>query len=303
MRDGVAGLLGRLRFIHLQSDWGPGRVDTFNSAKAIFGVPFEQLSPDELVGVSDFPAIWNQGKKQGMQLHWDGNNSRVEERNLSAAFGTGATPKLIDHAAIARIEAWIATAAPPAFDKHYPIDPPAPRAARRSTCRPAPPATAEAAAIFPANTSAPSRRSARSAPTAGASIPTRCSSRRTRACCIRPTRIAASATSARPGATPTRRSTASGCARPICTTARCPRCGTCCNPPRSGRRASIAATTSTTRSISASSPISPRARASPCSLSTPASPGNGNAGHEGAAYGTTLPDADKWALLEYLKTF
>jgi hypothetical protein len=32
-------------------------------------------------------------------------------------------------------------------------------------------------------------------------------------------------------------------------------------------------------------------------------PGNGNAGHEGAAYGTTLPDADKWALLEYLKTF
>ena len=32
-------------------------------------------------------------------------------------------------------------------------------------------------------------------------------------------------------------------------------------------------------------------------------PGNGNAGHEGAAYGTTLSDADKWALLEYLKTF
>jgi hypothetical protein len=32
-------------------------------------------------------------------------------------------------------------------------------------------------------------------------------------------------------------------------------------------------------------------------------PGNGNAGHEGAPYGTTLPDADKWALLEYLKTF
>jgi mono/diheme cytochrome c family protein len=122
MRDGVAGLLGRLRFIHLQSDWGPGRVDTFNSAKAIFSVPFEQLSPDELVGVSDFPAIWNQAKKQGMQLHWDGNNDRVEERNLSAAFGTGATPRLIDHTAIARIEAWIATAVPPAFDKYYPID-------------------------------------------------------------------------------------------------------------------------------------------------------------------------------------
>ena len=84
--------------------------------------PFEQLPPEELVGVSDFPAIWNQAKKQGMQLHWDGNNDRVEERNLSAAFGAGALPRIIDYAAMARIEAWIATATPPAFADHYPID-------------------------------------------------------------------------------------------------------------------------------------------------------------------------------------
>ncbi|MCB1962896.1 MAG: hypothetical protein KDF24_06985 [Rhodocyclaceae bacterium] len=32
-------------------------------------------------------------------------------------------------------------------------------------------------------------------------------------------------------------------------------------------------------------------------------PGNGNAGHEGAAYGTELPADDKDALVEYLKTF
>ena len=31
--------------------------------------------------------------------------------------------------------------------------------------------------------------------------------------------------------------------------------------------------------------------------------GNSNAGHEGGAYGTNLPPADKAALLEYLKTF
>jgi hypothetical protein len=32
-------------------------------------------------------------------------------------------------------------------------------------------------------------------------------------------------------------------------------------------------------------------------------PGNSNAGHEGAAYGTQLPPADKDALVAFLKTF
>ena len=32
-------------------------------------------------------------------------------------------------------------------------------------------------------------------------------------------------------------------------------------------------------------------------------PGNGNAGHEGPAYGTGLSAADKDALIEFLKTF
>ena len=122
MRDGVTGLLGRMRFIHFQPDWGPGRVDTFNSAKALFNFPIEDLRSDELLGAADFPTIWNQAKKQGMQLHWDGNNDRVEERNLNASFGTGATPRLIDHSSIARIQAWNATATPPAFSEFFPID-------------------------------------------------------------------------------------------------------------------------------------------------------------------------------------
>lgn len=32
-------------------------------------------------------------------------------------------------------------------------------------------------------------------------------------------------------------------------------------------------------------------------------PGNGRDGHEGARYGTELPETDKVALVEYLKTF
>jgi hypothetical protein len=50
-----------------------------------------------------------------MNLHWDGNNSLVEERNKSAAFGTGTTPPTIDIARIKRVEDWLLEAKPPAF--------------------------------------------------------------------------------------------------------------------------------------------------------------------------------------------
>ena len=39
-----------------------------------------------------------------MQLRWDSNNQKVEERNKSAAFGTGTTPPTIDLKAIGRVD-------------------------------------------------------------------------------------------------------------------------------------------------------------------------------------------------------
>ena len=42
-----------------------------------------------------------------MQLHWDGNNASLEERNLSAAIGAGVTPETVDHAAIGRVRDWL----------------------------------------------------------------------------------------------------------------------------------------------------------------------------------------------------
>ena len=57
-----------------------------------------------------------------MQLHWDGNNTTVEERNKSAAFGTGTTPPTIDLARIRRVEDWLLDVTPPAFDRFFAID-------------------------------------------------------------------------------------------------------------------------------------------------------------------------------------
>ena len=101
--------------------WGQGRVDTFNPYKAIqFNWNLERLPPSELIGASDFPSLWNQAPREGLQLHWDGNNDSVDERNLSAGLGAGITPVTVDHAALARVRQWTWTLKPPAYP--YPVD-------------------------------------------------------------------------------------------------------------------------------------------------------------------------------------
>jgi mono/diheme cytochrome c family protein len=70
---------------------------------------------DTTIGTADLPSLWNQRMRQGLWLHWDGNNDAVEERNKSAAIGAGATPDSLDLAALDRIAAWIMDAKPPAM--------------------------------------------------------------------------------------------------------------------------------------------------------------------------------------------
>jgi len=58
-----------------------------------------------------------------MHLHWDGNNDSVEERNRSAAFGTGAVPTTLDRQSMTFIANWLKTDAnvPPKYP--FTIDP------------------------------------------------------------------------------------------------------------------------------------------------------------------------------------
>jgi mono/diheme cytochrome c family protein len=119
-----AGLLARaakLTFLARQPDWGPGRVDTFNPYKALqFNFPMDKLPDEEIIGIVDLPSIWLQRQREGMQLHWDGDNSSVEERNKSAALGAGVTPVTIDLPRIKRIEDWLLDFSPPPYP--YAID-------------------------------------------------------------------------------------------------------------------------------------------------------------------------------------
>ena len=117
MRERILALRDRLSFIGEQPEWGPGRVDTFNPLKAYFGFPPEQLASEERIGTTDFPSIWNQGQRETlkMNLHWDGNNVSLEERNRSAAMGTGITPPTGDRASLKRVADWLRKLDAPAY--------------------------------------------------------------------------------------------------------------------------------------------------------------------------------------------
>lgn len=97
---------------------GPGRVDTFNPYKVIFNI----LGGDTTVGTADLPSLWNQRPRRGMQLHWDGNNDKVEERNISAAIGAGvrfrpASKESLDEPSLARLADWILDLPPPRYPR------------------------------------------------------------------------------------------------------------------------------------------------------------------------------------------
>lgn len=118
LREQLLTLTSRLSFVDFDT-WGPGRVDTFNPPKALLGFPMEKASDREKMGNADFPSVWNQKYKEGMQLHWDGNNTKVDERNLSAGFGTGATPTTLDKTKVLRTARFLDSARPPSFPSQY----------------------------------------------------------------------------------------------------------------------------------------------------------------------------------------
>ena len=122
MREGLILLNFRFRFIDHEVAPGPGRFDTFGPEKALLNWPLELLPPRQTTGVVDFPSLWLQAPREGMHLHWDGNNDSLEERNRSASFGTGAVPTTADRASLSVISAWLRSPAnqPPSYP--FPID-------------------------------------------------------------------------------------------------------------------------------------------------------------------------------------
>jgi mono/diheme cytochrome c family protein len=110
----------KFAFMERQTFYGPGRVDTFTPYKGLrFNIPSERLDEDELFGIADFPPIWAQGVRNNMKLHWDGNNESIDERNKSAALAL-VQPTTINLSSVHRVKDWLLKLPHPSYP--YPIN-------------------------------------------------------------------------------------------------------------------------------------------------------------------------------------
>ena len=94
-KDGLQDRANKMATVFERDEWVYGRVDTFATHKYIL---FDL--PDDTSGLVDFPSVWNQGPREGMWLHWDGNNNSVHARNLIAGISAGATVESLDLAGL-----------------------------------------------------------------------------------------------------------------------------------------------------------------------------------------------------------
>jgi mono/diheme cytochrome c family protein len=111
-RRGIKALSAEFAWADGHTRQGPGRVDTFNPYKALLGLDLASAAAN---GAADLPPVFAQRKRQGLALHWDGNNDSLDERNISAAIGAGATADSLDHESLRRVAEWLLDLPPPAF--------------------------------------------------------------------------------------------------------------------------------------------------------------------------------------------
>ena len=117
IRSFVDDLKKKIDGVVTDGPWGPGRDDAIGlSAATLLGAEFLPTFPAPV----DFPSIWNQSARKGHALHWDGAAGTAFERNVLVAIGAGTPKNLIPFTSINAIQSWVEQLPAPKYP--YAID-------------------------------------------------------------------------------------------------------------------------------------------------------------------------------------
>jgi hypothetical protein len=112
IRPFVEDLQAKVDSVVRDGPWGPGRDDAIGLSGATLLGP--EYVPDIPTPV-DFPAVWNQSQRRGHALHWDGAAATALERNVLVAVGAGTPANGVPLESIAAIQNWLDNLAPPRY--------------------------------------------------------------------------------------------------------------------------------------------------------------------------------------------
>lgn len=118
IRAFVSDLQTKIDAVVTDGPWGPGRDDAIGLSGATLLGP--EYIPDLPTPV-DFPAVWNQQLRRGHALHWDGAAATALERNVLVAVGAGTPKNGVPLESIAAIQNYLDHLPPPAYP--YAVDP------------------------------------------------------------------------------------------------------------------------------------------------------------------------------------
>lgn len=110
-RFGLKIAEGQMAWMNDKPAWGPGRDDAFNLPKYVL----TQAPWDDTVGNTDLPALWRLGDRAGQLIHSGGEANNVATVIASSALGTGALPFGAFDERNRWLETFLSDFAPPLF--------------------------------------------------------------------------------------------------------------------------------------------------------------------------------------------
>ena len=119
LRERLLLLRQRLDYAEVQGSYGPGRLDSTSALKAFFGLSLGEAFKRP-VGTVEMASVWLMKARDGMSLHWNGNNRSASERVWLGALHTGAVGAAADAASIERTRIWLGTENPPEYPLRAP---------------------------------------------------------------------------------------------------------------------------------------------------------------------------------------
>lgn len=114
----IAGFPGQVRAQAAAFAWqstrpipGCGRTDAFNR----FKINVLKLPDDGSIGTSDYPPLWNQERRAGLWLHWNGSGNSLHDEDLLSVFPIIKAPAEFDPVGFERVTGFLRTLQPPPY--------------------------------------------------------------------------------------------------------------------------------------------------------------------------------------------